>query len=414
MYNHHSSARRKRSSSSSSNRRRSYHHSNNRGRGNSSRPKRRGQYIDPKRFVKAARPVTLSVYAPQYSFEDFKIHELLKRNLRSRDYKTPTQIQDKAIPLGLEGHDIIGVANTGTGKTAAFLLPLLNNILNDRQQKALIIAPTRELAQQISQESRAFSKGGKIYDTLLIGGISIRPQLRDLQRNPQIIIGTPGRIKDHLERGSLRLDAVATIVLDEVDRMLDMGFIKDIRMILGKLPEKRQSFFFSATLSPTIENLVRTFTHSPATIMAKTAETSDNVEQSVIHYREKTDKIEKLHELLITNSVEKTLVFCETKYGTDRLSKELNKRGFTSDSMHGNKSQGQRQRALRKFRDGEIDMLVATDVAARGIDVDEITHVVNYDIPHTYDDYTHRIGRTGRGNNAGRAVTFVENSHSSR
>lgn len=410
MYNNHTSTRSKRRPSSSAGRGRSRHYSGNRGgsrRNHNNKSKRRGQYIDPSKFVKAAKPIEQIVYTPEHSFEDFEINDLLKRNLRSRDYKIPTQVQDKAIPLGLEGKDVIGIANTGTGKTAAFLLPLLNNLINNRGQKALIIAPTRELAQQISQESRAFSSGGKIYDTLLIGGVSIRPQLRDLQRNPQVIIGTPGRIKDHLERGSLRLDSVSTIVLDEVDRMLDMGFIKDIRLILGKLPTKRQSFFFSATLSPTIDGLIRTFTHSPVTVMAKTAETSDNVDQSVVRYNEKTDKMDKLHDLLIVDKVEKTLVFCETKHGSDRLSKELEKRGFTSDAMHGNKSQGQRQRALRKFKEGEVEILVATDVAARGIDVNGITHVVNYDIPHTYDDYTHRIGRTGRGNNIGYAVTFV-------
>ncbi len=409
MYNNHTSTRSRRRPSSSG-RGRSRHsaggHGGNR-RSYNAKPKRRGQYIDPKKFVKAAKPIEQVIYTPVHSFDDFKINDLLKRNLRAREYKVPTQVQDKAIPLGLEGKDVIGIANTGTGKTAAFLLPILNNLLRNRGQKVLIIAPTRELALQISQESRVFSRGGKLRDTMLIGGVSIRPQLRELQRNPEIIIGTPGRIKDHLERGSLRLGDVSTIVLDEVDRMLDMGFIKDIRLILSELPEKRQSFFFSATLSPTIDSLIRTFTHSPVTVMAKTAETSDNVEQSVVRYNEKTDKMDKLHDLLIVEQVEKTLVFCETKYGSDRLSKELIKRGFTSDAMHGNKSQGQRQRALRKFKDGEVEILVATDVAARGIDVNGITHVVNYDIPHTYDDYTHRIGRTGRGNNIGYAVTFV-------
>lgn len=412
MYNNHTSARTKRRPSSSAGRGRSRSNSGNRGgnrRNYHSKSKSRGQYINPDKFIKAAKPVKLTVYAPKHSFEDFKINDLLKRNLRSRGYEFPTQIQDKAIPLGLEGQDVIGVANTGTGKTASFLLPILNDLLSNRGQKVIILAPTRELALQISQESREFSKGGKIYDTLLIGGVSIRPQLRDLQRNPQVIIGTPGRIKDHLERGSLRLDSVSTIVLDEVDRMLDMGFIKDIRHILGKLPKKRQSFFFSATLSPTIDGLIRTFTHSPVTVMAKTAETSDNVEQSVVRYNEKTDKMNKLHDLLITEEVVKTLIFCETKHGSDKLSKELNKRGFTSDAMHGNKSQGQRQRALRKFKDGEVEILVATDVAARGIDVDSITHVINYDVPHTYEDYIHRIGRTGRVNNTGNAITFVAN-----
>jgi superfamily II DNA/RNA helicase len=242
---------------------------------------------------------------------------------------------------------------------------------------------------------------------LLIGGTPMNRQLRDLQRRPEIIIGTPGRVKDHMERGTLKLHDVKTAVLDEVDRMLDMGFINDIREILSNLPKERQSLFFSATLSPTIEQLISTFTASPTTIMARTSETSDNVEQSIMHYFEKTDKIDKLHDLLNKEEVERTLIFCETKRGSEALSKELVIRGFTSDAMHGNKSQSQRQRALKKFKDGHVRILVATDVAARGIDVDGITHVVNYDLPQTYDDYTHRIGRTGRAGTTGNAITFI-------
>jgi superfamily II DNA/RNA helicase len=210
-----------------------------------------------------------------------------------------------------------------------------------------------------------------------------------------------------MERGTLHLGAVSTVVLDEVDRMLDMGFINDIKAILSKLPLERQSLLFSATVSHTIENLIKTFTSSPITIMAKTADTSDNVEQSVVHYYENTDKISKLHDLLIVQNVTKTLIFCKTRRATEKLSKELVERGFLADAMHGDKNQRQRQRALAKFRNGEVNILVATDVAARGIDVDGITHVVNYDIPESYDDYAHRIGRTGRIDNIGYAVTFV-------
>jgi len=385
--------------------RKSYHTSGDRNK--RSRTGRHGQYIDPKRFIKAAKPVEEIAYEPLHTFNDFDINDHLKRNLIAKGYTIPTQIQDKAIPEALMGHDIIGIANTGTGKTASFLLPLLNNLMANPQQRALIVAPTRELAGQIVEECRAFSRGSKLHDVLLIGGVNIGPQLRDLKRGPKVIIGTPGRIKDHIERKTLRLDNVSTIVLDEVDRMLDMGFINDIRSILAKLPTVRQSFFFSATMSQTIENLINTFTDKPVKIMARTAETSDNVEQSITHYFENKDRLDKLHDLLITDPVERVLIFCETKRGTDKLSKELNTRGFRSDSMHGNKSQSQRQRALRKFKSGDIDILVATDVAARGIDVDNITHVINYDIPQTYDDYTHRIGRTGRAGTKGYAVTFI-------
>lgn len=373
-----------------------------------SRGPKRGQTIDPRRFVKSAKPVEQTAYSPQHAFSDFALHELLQRNLQEHGFSMPTQIQDKSIPLALEGKDVIGIANTGTGKTAAFLLPLLHKLVTHRGQRALIVAPTRELALQTEQECRLFAKASGLRGVLLIGGVPIGPQLRSLREQPEILIGTPGRIKDHLERNSLRLDGVSTVVLDEVDRMLDMGFIDDVRLILGRLPAVRQSLFFSATMSATIEALIREFAASPETIMARTAETSDNVEQSVIRYMERAEKLEKLHELLLESHVGKALIFGETKRAVERLSQELTSRGFTADAMHGDKSQGQRQRALSKFRDNQIKILVATDVAARGIDVDGITHVINYDVPQTYDDYTHRIGRAGRAGNIGYAVTFVQ------
>jgi superfamily II DNA/RNA helicase len=389
----------------SSSGRKSYHSGGNRNRSTTKR--RFGQTIDPKRFVKSAKPVEQKDYVATHQFSDFAFNDIIKNNLISRNYNYPSQVQDHAIQPALDGKDVIGIANTGTGKTAAFLLPTLNKLMANRGEKVLILAPTRELALQIQEESRAFAKGGRLFDVLLIGGTPMNRQLRDLQRRPEIIIGTPGRVKDHMERGTLKLNDVKTIVLDEVDRMLDMGFINDIREILSNLPKERQSLFFSATLSPTIEALIGTFTDQPTTIMARTSETSDNVEQSIVHYFEKTDKLDKLHDLLNKEDVERTLIFCETKRSTEALSKELVIRGFTSDAMHGNKSQSQRQRALKKFKDGHVTILVATDVAARGIDVDNISHVINYDVPQTYDDYTHRIGRTGRAGTTGNAVTFV-------
>lgn len=391
----------------SSSGRKSYHSGGNSNRNRSSSKRRFGQTIDPKRFVKAAKPVEQKDYVPTHTFADFALNDIIKGNLAARNYTAPSQVQDHAIQPALDGRDVIGIANTGTGKTAAFLLPTLNKLMANRGEKVLILAPTRELALQIQEESRLFAKGGRLFDVLLIGGTPMNRQLRDLQRRPEIIIGTPGRVKDHMERGTLKLNDVKTIVLDEVDRMLDMGFINDIREILSNLPKERQSLFFSATLSPTIEALIGTFTDQPTTIMARTSETSDNVEQSIVHYFEKTDKLDKLHDLLNKVNVERTLIFCETKRSTEALSKELVTRGFTSDAMHGNKSQSQRQRALKKFKDGHVTILVATDVAARGIDIDNISHVINYDIPQTYDDYTHRIGRTGRAGTTGNAITFV-------
>lgn len=397
-----STSRRSSSSSYRGGQRKSYH-----GGGNRNTKRRFGQNIDPKRFVKAAKITEIIEYSPIHKFTDFALNALLQKNLVAREYTVPSQVQDSAIPHALEGRDVIGIANTGTGKTAAFLLPTINKLMATKGQKVLILAPTRELAVQIQQESRLFAKGSGLYDVLLIGGTPMNRQLRDLQKNPEIIIGTPGRIKDHVDRGTLKLNNVSTVVLDEVDRMLDMGFINDIREILSNLPKQRQSLFFSATMSPTIESLIGTFTDSPTTVMARTAETSDNVEQSVMHYFEPVDKLDKLHEILIKEEVARTLIFCETKRSTEALSKELASRGFTSDAMHGNKSQSQRQRALKKFKDGHVKILVATDVAARGIDVDGISHVINYDIPQTYDDYTHRIGRTGRAGTKGNAITFV-------
>lgn len=367
----------------------------------------KGLDIDPRRFVKAAKPIEEEVFIAKNAFSDFPLNDLIQENLREKGYVQPSRIQDSAIVPALDGNDVIGIANTGTGKTAAFLLPLIHKLMANRGETAIIIAPTRELALQIQQECRSFSKGGKIFDCILIGGAPMGRQLRDLQKRPDIIIGTPGRIKDHLERGTLKLNKTTTVVLDEVDRMLDMGFINDIKDILSRLPNEYQSLFFSATLSNTIDTLIRTFTKNPVTIKVSTAETSDNVEQSIMHYFEKSDKLEKLHELLILEHVEKTLIFCETKRGSEALSKELMDRGFTSDAIHGNKSQGQRQRALKKFKDSHVEILVATDVAARGIDVDNISHVINYDVPQSYSDYTHRIGRTGRGGKTGFAITFV-------
>ncbi len=372
-----------------------------------SRPSRGGQRIDSSRFIKSARPIAQSEYTPQYKFDDFELHSTLKHNLANRGFINPTQIQDKTIPFALNGSDIIGVSNTGTGKTMAFLLPLLHKMMSQPNQRTLIVAPTRELALQIEEECRVLAKGSGLFGVLLIGGVPMGPQLRDLRQTPNVIIGTPGRIRDHIERGSLKLNNVSSVVLDEVDRMLDMGFIVDIKFILSKLPLQRQSQFFSATISPSIEQLIHDFTKEPISVSAKTSETSDNVEQTVQHYAANSEKMEKLHGLLLSDQVEKTLIFSETKRSVEKLSQDLVDRGFMADAMHGNKSQAQRQRALKKFRDSHINILVATDVAARGIDVDGITHVINYDVPRTYNDYTHRIGRAGRAGSKGYAVTFV-------
>lgn len=370
--------------------------------------KRGQQYIDPARFVKAAKVVVeADAFVPTHVFDDFAVEQLIKNNLAAKGYVAPSPIQDQTIPLGLEGKDVIGIANTGTGKTAAFAVPVLEKLINAPGSKALIIAPTRELAQQIEQEFRSIGKGSGLFGTILIGGANIGPQLRDLKQNPSIVIGTPGRIKDHIERRTLNLANFNVVVLDEVDRMLDMGFINDVRQILNSLAPQRQSFFFSATMEPRVQGLIQTFSHEPVTVTVKTGETSESVHQDVVNFSGREDKLAKLHDLLIQADM-KAIVFDETQRGVERLSKELIARGFDADAIHGGKSQGQRQRALDKFKKNQIKILVATDVAARGIDVIDITHVINYGQPNSYEDYVHRIGRAGRAGRTGYALTFVE------
>ncbi len=369
--------------------------------------KGRGQYIDPAKFIKKANPTASEDYIPVHTFEDFNVNPLIKSNLSAKGYITPSPIQDKTIVVGLEGKDVIGVANTGTGKTAAFAVPILNKLINSRSSRALIIAPTRELAQQIEQECKSIAKGSGLTGAILIGGSNISPQLRDLRANPSIVIGTPGRIKDHIERGSLKLNGFDNVVLDEVDRMLDMGFINDVRSILGQLASQRQSYFFSATLDYKVNELIHTFSNNPVTITVSTTPTSENVNQDIVKYATSNEKMDKLHNILNEPHVSKVIVFDETQRSVERLSKELIARGFPADAIHGGKSQGQRQRALKRFKDSDIKILVATDVAARGIDVIDITHVINYSTPQTYDDYIHRIGRTGRAGRIGHALTFV-------
>lgn len=366
--------------------------------------------IHPSRFVKEANPVDASDYVADNQFSSFAIHPLLKNNIAAKGYKTPSEIQDKTIPHGLAGSDVIGIANTGTGKTAAFALPILNKLLHGGGQ-ALIIAPTRELAIQIEEQCRLIARNSGLKGALLIGGMPLSKQVRDLKNGARVVIGTPGRIKDHLRQGTLHLGNCNMVVLDEVDRMLDMGFINDVSFILEKMPASKQSFFFSATLSPEINNLIQSFTHEPVTINVKIGETSENVHQGVVHYSGKTERLDKLHDILIRPEVKKVLIFGGTKYGVERLSKELNERGFKSVSLHGGKNQGQRKRALDSFREDRSNILVATDVAARGIDVVGISHVINFDVPQSYEDYVHRIGRAGRVNEVGYAITMLPDDY---
>ncbi len=364
--------------------------------------------IDPARFVKAAQPETTGHYKASHEFADFAMHPLLKANVTRKGYVAPSEIQDKTITLGLEGHNVVGIANTGTGKTAAFALPILNKIMRNPSSQALIIAPTRELALQIEGQCKILAQSSGLPGALLIGGTPMGRQITALRHGARIIIGTPGRIKDHLSQRTLSLAGCDMVVLDEVDRMLDMGFIKDIREILSNLPEVHQAFFFSATLSPEISQLISTFATDPKLVDVKTGDTSRNVNQDVVNFSGNIQKMDLLHDTLIKVEVEKVLIFGRTKYGVERLARELKARGHRAESLHGGKNQGQRGRALDAFRQNRVNILVATDVAARGIDVKDISHVINYDVPQTYNDYVHRVGRAGRAGRPGQALTFVE------
>jgi superfamily II DNA/RNA helicase len=371
-------------------------------------PSKHGQYIDPARFVKVAQPVKSEDYTPENMFADFPVDARLHANISAKGYVAPTPIQDKTIALGLAGKDVIGIASTGTGKTAAFAVPILHQLMSDKTSRALIVAPTRELAQQIEEEARSLGRGGGFTGALLIGGSAYGPQLHDLRSNPRIVIGTPGRIKDHIERRTLDIAKFNIVVLDEVDRMLDMGFVDDVRLLLKQLATERQSFYFSATMDTRVSNLINTFSPNAETISLKASDTSENVHQDVVHYAGRTDQQEKLHDILIHPDTYKVIVFDETQRGVERLEKSLVERGFHVEAIHGGKTQGQRQRALKRFKNNDVKILIATDVAARGIDVADITHVVNYSQPHTYDDYVHRVGRAGRAGRTGYALTFVE------
>jgi superfamily II DNA/RNA helicase len=371
---------------------------------------RRKDYIAPSRFIQAAQPTQETDYVATHAFADFNVHPQLHANLTAMGFSRPSPIQDQTIPLGLIGNDVVGIANTGTGKTAAFAVPVLNRLIAERNSRALILAPTRELAQQIQDACRDIAKGSGLRGALLIGGVSMGPQLRDLRAKPQIIIGTPGRVKDHMQQGTLRTNDINIVVLDEFDRMLDMGFITDIRHILGELAQKKQSYFFSATLDARVRGIINDFAVDPVHVEVKTGDTSANVDQNVVTYRGHMEKIDKLHNLLTSEPVVKTLVFDDTHRSVEKLCTELQSRGFQADAIHGGKSQSQRQRALKRFKDNQVNVLVATDVAARGIDVADITHVINYSTPQSYGDYVHRIGRAGRAGQPGFALTFIESN----
>ncbi len=368
----------------------------------------KGGRMDISKFInKAVITEEVEVFVPEHSFNDFHIEDILKKNVSARKFANPSPIQDRAIPHILKGEDIVGIANTGTGKTAAFLLPLINKAIKNPNEQVLIMAPTRELAIQIDEELKHFTKGLKIFSVCCVGGAYIGKQISELRYFNNFIIGTPGRLKDLIERKKLNLSKVQNLVLDEADRMLDMGFINDMKFVMSLMPKERQTLFFSATLSPEIERIINDFLKNPIRISVKTRDTAKSIDQDVVRVKG-GQKLDVLHDLLIQPEFQKVLIFGRTKHGVEKLTNMLSERGFKAVSIHGDKAHSQRQRALKLFKDNTVQMLVATDVAARGLDIPNVSHVINYDIPETYEDYVHRIGRTGRADKTGKALTFVE------
>lgn len=345
------------------------------------------------------------------TFEQLNLIKPILRALQEEEYTSPTPIQEQSIPIVLEGHDLLGCAQTGTGKTAAFSIPILQKLYGINAKggiKALILTPTRELAIQIGESFEAYGRYAGLRHTVIFGGVSQNPQVEALRRGVSILVATPGRLLDLINQGFISLKTLEYFVLDEADRMLDMGFIHDIKRILPLLPQRRQSLFFSATMPPEIEALAGRILHNPQKVeVTPVSSTVEIIDQSV-YFVDKKEKKGLLRHLLKDNSLESVLVFTRTKHGADNISKFLKKSGIEAEAIHGNKSQNARQRALSGFKNHDLRVLIATDIAARGIDVDLLSHVINYELPNVPETYVHRIGRTGRAGHEGTAISFCD------
>ncbi|MBS1524642.1 MAG: DEAD/DEAH box helicase [Bacteroidetes bacterium] len=349
------------------------------------------------------------------SFDNLNLIEPILRALKTEGYNIPTPIQQRAIPIVLQQRDLLGCAQTGTGKTAAFAIPILQLLYQDRQQhkeqksiKAIILTPTRELAIQIDESFAAYGRHTGLKHTVIYGGVSQNPQTEALRRGVDILVATPGRLLDLMNQGFVRLDHIKILVLDEADRMLDMGFVHDVKKVIAKVPARRQTLFFSATMPNEIQQLANSILNNPEKVeVTPVSSTADTIQQHLF-YVEKSDKKQLLIHLLKDKTIKTALVFTRTKHGADKVVKDLNRAGITAEAIHGNKSQNARQRALTNFKNRTTRVLIATDIAARGIDIDELTHVINYELPNIPETYVHRIGRTGRAGADGIAFSFCE------
>lgn len=348
-------------------------------------------------------------------FEDLKIIAPIIRALKEEQYVEPTSIQEKTIPLILNRNDVLGSAQTGTGKTAAFAVPILQHLFFDRQQNnrsrkinALVITPTRELAIQIAESFTIYGKYTGIKNTVIFGGVNQGGQTDALRKGIDVLVATPGRLLDLIDQGFIQLDHIEYFVLDEADRMLDMGFIHDIRKIIAKLPSKRQSLFFSATMPQNIVELSRKILTNPKKVQVSPVSSTAETIQQYLYYTNKSSKKDLLFHILQDQKIDQVLLFSRTKHGADRIARNLKKQKIKTAAIHGDKAQNQRQKALTQFKAGDVRVLVATDIAARGIDIDKLKYVINYDIPNIAETYVHRIGRSGRAGEEGTAISICE------
>lgn len=371
--------------------------------------KKKESTLDPRLFVKKAKPSGQEGFRTEKSFADLNLDERLLANILAKGYQTLTTIQEQAVLPLLEGRDMMAISKTGSGKTAAFLIPIIEHALKDpRNYTALVVTPTRELALQIEEEFKSLTAGLHLFSASFIGGTNINSDYKQLERKLQVIVGTPGRLLDLSDRKLLKLNQVNTLVLDEFDRMLDMGFVNDVKKLVNLIGKRDQTLLFSATLEPAQKQLISILLHNPIEVIVENAGgTNENIEQQTIKVPDGAEKFDMLAGLLKSPEMDKVILFTETKRLADRLAKKLNQVGITAGQIHGDKSQNFRNKMIEDFKKGNIRVLVATDVAARGIDVADVSHVINYQLPMTMDAYIHRIGRTGRAGKVGHAITFV-------
>lgn len=371
--------------------------------------KKKESTLDAKLLVKKAQPSGQAGFRSETPFTKLNLQPTLLKNLKDKGYESMTNIQEQSIFPLMDGRDLLGISNTGSGKTGAFLIPIIEHAKSDQNNfTALIVTPTRELALQIEEEFKTLSKGMNLYSASFIGGTNINSDFKSLNRKLHVIVGTPGRLLDLYDRKLLKLNQVNTLVLDEFDRMLDMGFVHDVKKLVNAMTKRSQTMLFSATLEPSQKALIDGLLNNPVVVKINTGgTTSENVDQETIRVPEGKDKFEILASLFQDKTMDRVIIFTETKRLADRLSKKLNETGIKSGLIHGNKSQNFRNKTIEEFKNGTTRVLVATDVAARGIDVADVTHVINYQLPMSMDSYIHRIGRTGRAGKTGRAITFV-------